>query len=98
MNVKQLMIEKIRGYFVKGLTYAEIGKLLDISPRTVQRYITSNGIKEELTVTTIQQQAFELSKKGFSYAEIADKLRVTKQTVQYNNKHAALSLSRSRLL
>jgi DNA-directed RNA polymerase specialized sigma24 family protein len=84
MNVKELITEKIRGYYAKGLTYAEIGKLLDISPRTVQRYITSSGMKKELSEPkTIQQKAFELSAKGFSYAEIAGKLRVTKTTV-YN--------------
>jgi len=84
MNVKDLITEKVRGYYAKGLTYAEIGKLLDISPRTVQRYMTSSGVKKELSEPkTIQQKAFELSAKGFSYSEIARKLRVTKTTV-YN--------------
>jgi DNA-directed RNA polymerase specialized sigma24 family protein len=84
MNVKDLITEKVRSYYAKGLTYAEIGKLLDLSSRTVQRYVTSSGVKKELaTPKTLQQKAFELSEKGFSYAEIADKLRVTKTTV-YN--------------
>ena len=79
-----MIIEKVRNYYAKGLTYAEIGKLLDISSRTVQRYITASEIKKELDAPkTMQQKAFELSAKGFSYAEIAKKLRVTKTTV-YN--------------
>ena len=84
MNVKEMITERVRNYYAKGLNYAEIGKLLDISSRTVQRYITASGVKKELAEPkTLQQKAFELSAKGFSYAEIAKKLRVTKPTV-YN--------------
>jgi len=82
MNVKEAITEKIRGYFIKGLTYKEIGKLIDISPRTVQRYVTSSGVKKELAEPkTMQQKAFELSAKGLSYSEIAKKLRVSKTSV-----------------
>ena len=77
-----MIIEKVRKYYLMGLTYTEIGKLLDISPRTVQRYMSKAQIKKEVTAPkTLQQKAFELSAKGFSYAEIANKLRVTKTTV-----------------
>ena len=84
MDLKEIIAKKVRGYYAKGLTYSEIGKLLDISPRTVQRYITSSGVKKELSEPkTLQQRAFDLSAKGFTYTEIAKKLRVTKTTV-YN--------------
>jgi len=84
MDLKEIITKKVRGYYTKGLTYSEIGKLLDISPRTVQRYVTNCGVKKELSgAKTLQQRAFDLSAKGFSYTEIAQKLRVTKTTV-YN--------------
>jgi DNA-directed RNA polymerase specialized sigma24 family protein len=82
MNVQELISEKVRTYYLKGLNYSEIGKLLDCSPRTVQRYMKKSGAKKEITEPkTIQMQAFELSGRGFSYSEIAKKLRVTKTTV-----------------
>jgi len=84
MNVKEMITERVRNYYAKGLTYSEIGKLLELSSRTVQRYITASGVKNELAEPkTLQKKAFELSAKGFSYTEIAKKLRVTKTTV-YN--------------
>lgn len=84
MELKEIITKKVRGYYAKGLTYSEIGKLLDISPRTVQRCIMSSGVKKELSEPkTLQQRAFDLSAKGFSYSEIAHKLRVAKTTV-YN--------------
>ena len=82
MRIQEMITKKVREYWLKGLTYAEIGKLLDISPRTVQRYVTSSGVKKELSEPkTLQQRAFELSGKGLSYTEIAKKLGVTKTTV-----------------
>ncbi|MDR0420432.1 MAG: helix-turn-helix domain-containing protein [Prevotellaceae bacterium] len=81
---KEKRAEKIKRYFTIGLTYVEIGKLLDVSSRTIQRYITANEVKKEvIEPKALQKKAFELSAKGFSYAEIAAKLRVTKTTV-YN--------------
>lgn len=83
MEAKELILEKVRAYHLKGLTTNEIGKLLDLSPRTVQRYMTQGGIKELAEPKSVQQKAFELSAKGWSYTEIAKKLRVCKTTV-YN--------------
>ena len=59
---------------------------LDIGRRTVQRYVTDNGISEatkENATTTPQQKAFNLLNAGYSYSEVAKRLRVTKQTI-YN--------------
>jgi DNA-binding CsgD family transcriptional regulator len=81
---KEQREEKIKRYFAMGLTYVEIGKLLDVSSRTIQRYITANEVKKEMREPkALQKKAFELSAKGYSYAEIAAKLQVTKTTV-YN--------------
>jgi len=84
---QQMYAEKISRYVAMGLTYAEIGKLLDVSSRTIQRHISATELKNELVElaepNTIQKTAFELSAKGLSYAQIAKRLRVTKNTI-YN--------------
>jgi len=81
MELKEQTLEKVRKYFLMGLNGKEIGKLLDISPRTVQRYILESGCREISEPKTIQQKAFELSGKGFSYSEVAKRLRISKTTV-----------------
>jgi len=81
MELKEKTVEKVRAYYLRGLNGKEIGKLLDISPRTVQRYISESGCREISEPKTIQQKAFELSANGFSYAEVAKKLRISKTTV-----------------
>jgi DNA-directed RNA polymerase specialized sigma24 family protein len=81
MELKDKILEKVRGYYLRGLTAKETGKLLDISPRTVQRYISQSGYHEISEPKTIQQKAFELSAKGFSYSEVAKRLRISKTTV-----------------
>jgi DNA-directed RNA polymerase specialized sigma24 family protein len=83
MELKNKLIERARAYCLRGLTAGEIGKLLDISPRTVHRYIAQSGCREISAPKTIHEKAFELSKMGYSYAEIAKKLRISKSTV-YN--------------
>ncbi|MDR2824836.1 MAG: helix-turn-helix domain-containing protein [Prevotellaceae bacterium] len=81
MELKDKILEKVRGYYLRGLNAKETGKLLDISPRTVQRYISQSGCRKISEPKTIQQKAFELSGRGYSYAEVAKKLRVSKTTV-----------------
>ncbi len=81
MELKEKTLERISRYYLMGLNGKEIGKLLDISPRTVQRYISESGTRETTEPKTIQQKAFELSAKGFSYAEIAKRLQISKTTV-----------------
>ncbi|MDO5665142.1 MAG: helix-turn-helix domain-containing protein [Bacteroidia bacterium] len=81
MELKEKTLAKVRRYCLMGLNGKEIGKLLDISPRTVQRYISESGTRETSEPKTIQQKAFELSAKGFSYSEVAKRLRVSKTTV-----------------
>jgi len=88
MEIKQNVLDKIAGYYLKGLNYKEIGKLLDISPRTVQRYIKDGECKQLKQPKTIQQRAIEMHKQGFSYSEIGKKLKVSKTTVY--NWHKAI--------
>jgi len=86
MNLKEFYLKEIRRYCAMGLTYTEIAKLLDIGRRTVQRYVTDNGISEATKANapkTPQQKAFDLLDDGYTYSEVAKRLRVTKQTI-YN--------------
>jgi len=93
MNAVQKEIsDRIRRYFTMGLTYAEIGKLLDMSSRTVQRYVSNTGInvdfKTKNAPKTPQQKALELSENGYTYSEIAKRMKVTRQTVyNWHRKH-----------
>jgi transposase len=81
MELKVQTLRKVRKYYLMGLNGKEMGKLLGISPRTVQRYISESGCREALEPKTIHQKAFELSANGFSYSEIAKRLRISKTTV-----------------
>lgn len=88
MENKTVIIGKIQGYYLKGLNYKEIGKLLDISPRTVQRYAKECDCKELDDPKTLQQRAFELHVSGFSYSAIAKKLKISRSTVYLWHKNA----------
>ena len=87
--IQQQITEQIRRYFLMGLTYSEIGKLLDLSRRTVQRYVTAAGISEELKAPkpkNTRQKAFEFLDSGYSYSEVAKKLKVSKTTIYLWNR------------
>jgi DNA-binding CsgD family transcriptional regulator len=78
-----LLIERAYQYYLKGLNAAEIGKLLDISPRTIQRYARNNKFKELAMPETLQNHAKELFRQGHSYRQIASTLRKSRTTVYY---------------
>ena len=69
------------GYYLKGLTCREIGKLLDLSPRTVERYSLVDRWRERANPQPLADRAKALQKQGFSYAQIAQTLGVGKSTV-----------------
>jgi uncharacterized protein YjcR len=77
-------------YYLKGLTFAEIGKLLDISPRTIERYSQDDKWKEKASDSTRLNRVQELYQKGFSYLEIAGKVGISRSTV-YNYLKASNS-------
>lgn len=83
MRQKTTPQEQVYAYHTKGLNAKEIGKLLGLSERTVQRYARQMNCKALKQPKTREVRALELHKEGFSYAEIAKKLRVCKATV-YN--------------
>lgn len=70
-------------YYLMGLNATEIGKLLDLSPRTVQAYMQSGRWREKRTPAAIKQRAYEMHLNGWKYREIADALQVSKSTI-YN--------------
>lgn len=82
-------------YYVMGLNCQEIGKLLDLSPRTIERYMQVGKWKETTSGKTIEAKAYELHERGKTYVEIAKVLQVSKGTVhnylkRYRAKEAAL--------
>jgi DNA-binding NarL/FixJ family response regulator len=84
MSKKEMIEKEVQSYHAKGLTSKEIGKLTGLSTRTVQRYLKeAKGNTPTAPLTPIQQKAIELHLQGWSYAEIARKLRVCKTSV-YN--------------
>lgn len=68
-------------YHLMGLTCSEIGKLLDLSPRTVERYSQTDQWRERANPQPLAVRAKTLKQQGFSYAQIAQTLGVGKSTV-----------------
>lgn len=88
MEAKTAITEKVKGYYLKGLNYKEIGKFLDISPLTVQCYAKESGCRQRSDPKTLQQRAVELHLHGWSYTEIAKKLKISRTTAYMWNKKA----------
>lgn len=88
MQTKTTITDKVAAYYLKGLNYNEIGKLLDISPRTVQRYIKESNCKLNTSPKTLQQLSIDLCAKGWSYSEVAKKLKKSRTTIYLWNKKA----------
>lgn len=61
---------KAYAYHLMGLNAPEIGKLLNVSPRTVQRYIKRERVNNPLPKKP-KLQAAELYRQGYSYRQIA---------------------------
>lgn len=81
-----LEVGRAYNYYLKGLTAKEIGKLLDISQRTVQRWSAQydfEGLAGVPELETIPQKAVRMAAAGLSYTEIGKKLRRCKATI-YN--------------
>ena len=78
-----LVVGKAYGYYLKGLNAKEIGKLLDISARTVQRYMKDNNFKEHANPLTVEQKAHDLYTKGLTYRQIAKAIGKSRTTVYY---------------
>lgn len=86
------LVRKASKYFLRGFTAKEIGKLMDINPRTVQRWATVYEFAQSGNVETLETRIMALHQQGNSYTQIAKKCKVCKTTV-YNymkkQKHLA---------
>lgn len=88
MKTETTITAKVADYYLKGLNYKEIGKLLNLSPRTVQRHIKESECKSLNEPKTLQQRALDMIIQGFSYSEIAKKLKKSRTTIYLWNKKA----------
>lgn len=88
MDIKTAITEKVKTYYLKGLNYKEIGKLLDLSPRSVQRYAKAAKCRKITEPKSLQRRALEMHANGWSYSEIGKKLRVSKTTIYLWHKKA----------
>ncbi len=68
-------------YFCMGLNSKEIGKLLDISFRTVQNYMCQEDWHKKQKPANLKFEALKLYELGNSYQVIADTLNVSRTTV-----------------
>lgn len=75
--------QKALRYFTMGLTSKEIGKLLDLSQRTIEGYITRGEWKKPIDNTPLAERAILLVSQGNSYFKTAKMLGISKSTV-YN--------------
>jgi DNA-directed RNA polymerase specialized sigma24 family protein len=91
MNVKTTIQQKALRYYLLGLNSKEIGKLLDLSPRTVQRYMSEGKFKSQRQVKNLSAKAFEMLNKGYTYKEIAKAVGKSKTMVYYYIKEARMS-------
>lgn len=70
------------GYYLKGLTNAEIAKLLDISTRTVEGYSQVDRWREN--VMPIRERIYNLKERGFKVREVAERVGLSTSTVERN--------------
>lgn len=80
-------------YYVMGLNCEEIGKLLDLSPRTIERYQQKGQWREALNGKAVEEKAHELHQAGKSYAEVAKILRISKGTAFNYSKRQRANLA-----
>ena len=83
MRKSEITKKKAYKYYLKGLNSKEIAKLLDISFRTVQNYMTVGKWKQKRQPTNLQYEVLRLYESGLSYNEIARQLNISRATV-YN--------------
>ena len=83
MKQETIQHKKAFKYYCMGLNSKEIGKLLDVSYRTIQNYMSSENWKQKRTPKGLPLQVYKMHAKGKSYEGIAKELGVSRSTV-YN--------------
>lgn len=77
-------------YFLMGLNSKEIAKLLDISFRTVQGYMSRGKWKEQRKADNLKHEVLKLYESGETYNEIAEKLKISRTSVYNKLKQSRL--------
>ncbi len=81
--------KKIAKYYFMGLNSKEIAKLLDLSTRTVQRYVKNDSQEPSKKQTnTRKAKVLDYVGQGFSYSQAAKRFSISRTTV-YNWVRAA---------
>lgn len=70
-----------RRYYFMGLTIPEIGKLIEASPRTVEKWQIAEKWNDYRKLPPIKERALQMQKKGYSYSQIAEALSISRVTV-----------------
>lgn len=83
MRKTEIIKKKAYQYYLKGLNSKEIARLLNISFRTVQNYMSVGKWKQKRQPTNLQFEVLKLYESGLSYNEIAQQLNISRATV-YN--------------
>ena len=74
--------DNARRYYLMGLNFNEIGKLINgCPPRTLEKWQAAGKWTELKNTTNIKIRASELHQSGKSYAEIAEILKISRVTV-----------------
>jgi orotate phosphoribosyltransferase-like protein len=77
-------------YYLRGFKAKEIAKQMDLSHRTVQRWVIEYNFAESAIIVPFAQTVIEMQSKGFSYTKIAAKLKCSKTTVYNTIKKSRL--------
>ena len=72
--------KRIKKYWLKDLTYKEIGLLVGLSERTIKREIKRMGVEDPTRNKPLSIKAYELSTRGYSLTEIAKLLGIGRST------------------
>lgn len=70
-----------RKYYLMGLTVPEIAKLMDVPPRTVEKWQYTEKWTAIKEARPIKHRAHDLHKAGKTYTQIAEILNVSYTTV-----------------
>lgn len=70
-----------RKYYLMGLTMAEVGKLIDCSPRTIEKWKITEQWAKLKDVPNLESRVIELYEGGYTYAEIIDLMKISKPTI-----------------
>ena len=83
LNVRKSDQTKAKAYkyFCMGLNSKEIAKILDLSFRTVQSYMSNDDWHKKQKPANLKFEALKLYELGRSYNEIAEVLNVSRTSV-----------------